>query len=67
MDCDIWNYLIEIGRPDKAEAFFRKNRNLDKLREQYVEYKLETGRLDEGWQQLMKACCWLRNKSNSGQ
>lgn len=39
--------MIEIGRPDKAEAFFRKNRNLDKLREQYVEYKLETGRLDE--------------------
>ena len=47
MACDIWNYLIEIGRPDKAETFFRKNRNLDKLREQYVEYKLETGRLDE--------------------
>lgn len=43
MACDIWDYLFEIGRPETAESFFRENRNLDKLRERYVAYKLGNG------------------------
>lgn len=47
MACDIWNYLLEIGRIDKAELFYRDNSTLNQLREQYVKYKLETGNHDE--------------------
>ena len=47
MACDIWDYLIRLGRTDDAEAFFHENRQVDALRLKYMEYLQSAGRYDE--------------------
>ena len=44
MACGIWDYLMELGREDEAQAFYRGNNQIDELRAKYVDYLLETAR-----------------------
>lgn len=66
MACDVWSYLLEIGRTDKAEAFFRENRNLDELRKRYIEHKLETGSQDEAMAAIDEGISLAQSKKQFG-
>lgn len=47
MACDIWDYLIRLGRTSDAEAFFYENCQVDALRLRYMDYLHSSGRYDE--------------------
>lgn len=63
---DIWDYLLEIGRIDKAESFFRENRNLDELRERYVAYKLGNGSQSEAMVAIDEGMSLARKQKQFG-
>lgn len=41
--CDIWDFLMDLGRNDDAEAFFLENPQIDELRVKYIDYQQSIG------------------------
>lgn len=53
--CDIWDFLIDLGRANEAEAFFHDNPQVDELRVRFIGFLQSSGRevevlkaIDEG-------------------
>ena len=47
MACGIWDYLIELGKIDEAQKFFQENKQIDELRDKYIDYLQSANRHGE--------------------
>ena len=45
--CEIWDYLIELGRTGDAEVLFREYPQIDALRVKYIDYMQSLGRHED--------------------
>ena len=44
---DLWDYLIKLGRDKEAVAFFEGNSQLHRLRDKYIDWLIDHGRLTD--------------------
>lgn len=45
--CEIWDFLMDLGRNDEAEDFFLDHPQIDELRARYIKYLLAVGDEDK--------------------